>query len=240
MTLAVGPYVHRTATGPHGLPLSYWLPAGHAARYLRVLRHLPADLRWLESRLGRYPFESAGVVVVPGDSAMETQTLVTFGRRAWTSPAYAREVMVHELAHQWYGDTVTPADWSDLWLNEGMAMYLEAQWTVDRERAAWRDWMGFFRFHNRVDRQEQGGPGAYDKQMFATGCVYYCTATMYDALRRKIGDGPFWRLVRRWPQSHPDGNVDRAGFVALAEELGHRHLGRFFDTWLDSPTWPPA
>jgi aminopeptidase N len=88
-TLAVGPYVHRTATGPHGLPLSYWLPRSDAGRYLEALRYLPADLRWLEGRLGRYPFESAGVVVVPGRSAMETQTMVTFGSKTWGDPVDA-------------------------------------------------------------------------------------------------------------------------------------------------------
>lgn len=239
-TLAVGPYVHRKATGPHGLPLDYWLPRGDAASYLKVLRHVPADLRWLESKLGPYPFESAGVVVVPGDSAMETQTLVTFGEKTWASERRnPREVMVHELAHQWYGDTVTPSDWRDLWLNEGMATYLEAQWTVDRRLATWRGWLRYFRYYNKVARAEDGGPGDYDKDTFAQACPYYCTALMYDTLGKKIGERRFWKLVRQWPQSQPDSNVDRAGFVALAEKISHKNLDPFFKDWLNSPTWPP-
>ncbi|HEU5037862.1 MAG TPA: M1 family metallopeptidase [Nocardioides sp.] len=238
-TLAVGPYVHRTATGPRGLPLNYWLPKGHPDKYLDVLKHLPSDLRWLEQRLGPYPFESAGVVVVPGDSAMETQTLVTFGKKTWADPQQAREVMVHELAHQWYGDTVTPSDWSDLWLNEGMAMYLEARWSTEHTPLAWRDWVRYFRSANQSERAEQGGPGAYDKTMFATNCVYLCTSAMYEALRKRIGDDAFWALVRRWPQGRPDTNVDRVGFIALTERISGQDLGMFFDDWLNSPTWPP-
>ncbi|MBZ5738116.1 M1 family metallopeptidase [Nocardioides mangrovi] len=239
-TLAVGPYVHRTATGPHGLPLSYWLPRSDPERYLKVLRHLPADLRWLEDRLGRYPFESAGVVVVPGASAMETQTLVTFGAKTWAASEIPREILVHEVAHQWYGDTVTPSDWSDLWMNEGMAMYLEARWSASHGRAPWSAWTNYFSQRNRRDRAEQGGPGDYDPGMFASGCVYYCTSAMYEKLRGKIGNDAFWQLVQQWPQSQPDANVDRAGFAAMAEELSGQDLGDFFETWLTSPTWPPA
>jgi aminopeptidase N len=238
-TLAVGPYVHRRDIGPHGLPLNLWLPKGEVGKYLPVLRHLPADLRWLESKLGRYPFESAGVAIVPGDSAMETQTLVTFGRRAWTTPGHAREVMVHELAHQWYGDTVTPSDWSDLWMNEGMAMYLEARWSADHGVDSWPSWRYEFRFANQWAREEQGGPGAYDKHMFATTCVYECTSFMYEKLRARMGDGRFWTLVRRWPQGRLDTNADRAAFEALAERISGTDLSRFFDTWLNAPTWPP-
>ncbi|WP_343909986.1 M1 family metallopeptidase [Nocardioides aquiterrae] len=239
-TLAVGPYVHKKATGPHGLPLNYWLPRGTAAPYLKMLRHVPADLRWLESKLGPYPFESAGVVVVPGDSAMETQTLVTFGRKTWNNPRQdPREVMLHELAHQWYGDTVTPSDWRDLWLNEGMAMYLEAKWTVDHGMATWRAWLRYFRYYNKVARAQDGGPGNYDKDTFAQACPYYCTALMYDTLSRKIGERRFWKLVRQWPQSRLDTNVDRAGFIALAEKISHKNLDPFFKDWLNSRTWPP-
>jgi aminopeptidase N len=240
MTLAVGPYVHRRATGPHRLPLNFWLPRGDTARYLKALRHVGDDLRWLESKLGRYPFESAGVVMAPGSSAVETQTLVTFGRRSWRSAKSGRETLVHELAHQWWGDTVTPTDWRDLWLNEGMAMYLEARWSAEHTTARWRWWLSDFRYGNRVLRSEQGGPGAYDPSMFATGCVYYCTALMYDQLRKRVGNEQFWTIVRRWPQAHPDRNADRASFERFVEARTGDDLTRFFDRWLNAPVWPPA
>ncbi|KQW48379.1 hypothetical protein ASC77_06350 [Nocardioides sp. Root1257] len=240
VTLAVGPFAHRTATGPHGLPLSYWLPRGEVAHYLKALRHLPDDLRWLEARLGRYPFESAGVVVVPGASAMETQTLVTFGRQTWGRPIEARETMVHELAHQWWGDTVTPSDWRDLWMNEGMAMYLEARWSSEHTDITWRDWVQAFRGSNSFSREEQGGPGAYDPEMFATDCVYFCTALMYETLRKKVGDRDFWRIVRQWPQRTPDTNVTRAGFERYAERVTGDELTSFLDRWLNRKSWPMA
>ena len=105
--------------------------------------------------------------------------------------------------------------------------------------ATWRAWLQNFRYYNKVARAEDGGPGNYDKDTFAQACPYYCTALMYDTLRKKIGNHRFWKLVRRWPQSQPDANVDRAGFIAMAEEIGDRNLDRFFDDWLNSRTWPP-
>ena len=123
-TIAIGPYRKVDDVGPHGLPLTYWVPR-EGPSYLRTFRKSPLLLEWLESKLGPYPFRRAGVVVVPSESAMETQTLVTFGTgRLWWPPD-ARGVLLHEYAHQWYGDTVTPRDWRDMWLNEGFAMYLQ-------------------------------------------------------------------------------------------------------------------
>ena len=81
-----------------------------------------AALDWLEGLLGPYPFDSLGFVLVDSRSGMETQTMITLGTTDYTtSPA----VLVHEMAHQWYGDQVTPDDWRDVWMNEGMAMYLQ-------------------------------------------------------------------------------------------------------------------
>jgi aminopeptidase N len=238
VTLAVGPYAHRTDTGPGGLPLDFWVPRKDTARYMDVLRKMPRDLVWLEDKLGPYPFDHAGAVVVPGGSAMETQTLVTFGKRRFG--ADAREVMVHELVHQWYGDTVTPNDWTGLWLNEGMAMYLQARWNVEHTRTRWSAWRSDFEFVNFLFRDIDGPPAAYKRGRFAEACVYYCTALMYDNLRERLGNRTFYRLVREWPQTRPNSNASKATFVNWVESETGRELSRFFDRWLLSPTWPPS
>ena len=94
-------------------------------RLLRSLQQAPALLDWLEKRLGPYPFDSLGFVLVDSTSGMETQTMITLGRDPSDSDP---EVLVHEMAHQWYGDAVTPSDWRDVWMNEGMATYLQGAW----------------------------------------------------------------------------------------------------------------
>ena len=237
VTLAVGPYLHRRARGPRGLPVHYYVPRKDARTWLRPLRTMPRDLRWLERKLGRYPFDTAGAVVVPGDSAMETQSLVTFGRREYRSRD-VRQTMVHELVHQWYGDTVTPDDWTGLWLNEGMATYVEARWAARFRGDRWRDWARSFRSVNASFRPFDGPPAAYDPGRFGEICVYYCTAAMLDRLRTMLGARAFNRLVRRWPQTHLNATADRATYVAWVEAQTGRELSAFFDRWLLAKKWP--
>lgn len=143
-TIAIGPFRRYTQWGPHGLPLTYWVRDTDENR-LATLRRSPELLRWLEDRLGPYPFDRAGAVVVDSSSAMETQTLVTMGNEVRRSPREYRSVLLHEYAHQWYGDSVTPSTWKDLWLNEGFAMYLEARWNSDQgfiPMLRWRSYWG--------------------------------------------------------------------------------------------------
>jgi aminopeptidase N len=230
MTVAIGPYRRHTQTGPHGLPITYWVPRGHR-ELLRPLRRTPGSIRFLESMFGPYPFDRAGVVVVPADSAMETQTMVTLGRSYYArGPRGVRETVLHELAHAWYGDTITPRDWSDLWMNEGMAMYAEMRWTVARGWQTWRQWRG--EFTDPFWRSAFGPPGAYDRRDFGQVNVYYCTAAMWDALRTKVGNQRFAELIADWPQQHRDDNASRAELVAWFEAETGLELSDFFHRWL--------
>ena len=106
------------------------MPSGRPGAVDRAASTAPAGLDWLEERLGPYPFDSLGFLLVDSSSGMETQTMITLGATDYTtSPA----VLVHEIAHQWYGDQVTPDDWRDVWMNEGMAMYLQGCWQAEAD-----------------------------------------------------------------------------------------------------------
>jgi hypothetical protein len=139
--VAIGEYEATEATGPAELPITYW---SESQRPHRQLAESPQMLRWLVDLLGPYPFETAGVVVVPAASAMETQTMVTLGEGVLQDYEYGRTVVLHEYAHQWLGDAVTPDNWPDLWLNEGLTMYVQLLWEdhvgirgVDATIAGW-------------------------------------------------------------------------------------------------------
>jgi aminopeptidase N len=241
VTVAIGPYRRHTQTGPRGLPLTYWVPR-HRPGLLRPLLATPSAIRWLESRLGPYPFDRAGIVVVPSGSAMETQTLVTFGAENYRyGRRTVRQTVVHELAHAWYGDTVTPADWSDVWMNEGMATYLEARYSTSRGWSSWSAWRHEIEDQDALWRRLYGPPGAYDPDEFAQVNVYYSAARMLLRLRERIGAPTFDDLVRRWPQEHRSSVQDRSSYVEwLADRTGEdpQALRAWFDEWLTSPVPP--
>ncbi|WP_165969994.1 M1 family metallopeptidase, partial [Nonomuraea terrae] len=218
--------------GPRGIPITYWIRPRDVPRQLPVARRMPSIMRWLERKLGPYPFPSAGLVAT-SDSGMETQQMIALG------PLYMRpSVVAHELAHHWFGDTVTPRTWRDLWLNEGFAMYLEMQWYAEHEDGTIDDFIANIR---RVDgrlRQEAGPPGRYRRDSFGISNVYYGPAIMLHEIRKRLGDRRFFAMLRAWVQEHRNTTQDRASFTKWIKEHTGRDFTELIDTWLDSPTTP--
>lgn len=227
-TLAIAEYEKTEDTSASGIPLTYWTAPGDA-RALQAMRYTRKAIDWLEKKLGPYPFASLGSVVVDSESAMETQTMITYGNTAYSiSP----EVLVHEIAHQWYGDITTPSDWKDVWMNEGMAMYVQGVFeakqtnrTVDQVMDDWASYeVGY--------RTQAGPPGDYDPRTFGESNIYYGPALMWHELRKRIGDKKFWAMVRKWPTVHKMGNPTRETYLDWIEKETGEELSDFFDGWL--------
>jgi len=245
-TLAVARYTRIDAVGPHGLPITYWLRTGKDESLEPAVRRTPRLLAWLEERFGPYPFPTIGVVVVNSLSAMETQQMVTFGNgipaRATTGEALelVEDILLHEFAHQWFGDAVTPKDWRGMWLNEGWAMYAQWLWSVDQRGDTDAGWVAWARERDGVSRPVAGPPGNPHPEHFGENNVYAGPAFMLHQIHRTIGDPAFFALARDWVQTQRNQQVDRAGFVAFV----NRHTGRDFtsliNSWLDSPTTPAS
>jgi aminopeptidase N len=234
VTLAVGPYQETKATSSSGVPISYWTTPDET-ELLRSLQQAPALLDWLEKKLGPYPFDSLGFVIVDSTSGMETQTMITLGNDPSDSDP---EVLVHEMAHQWYGDEVTPSDWRDVWMNEGMAMYLQSTWQDEDWKLTRADSLSGWRGQERQSRRTAGPPGNYKPDHFAELNVYYGPAFMWDRLRTMIGDDAFWRLVRAWPAARAERSTGRDDYLGWIEQQTGRELSAFFEQWLMSPTTP--
>ncbi|WP_243059493.1 M1 family metallopeptidase [Nocardioides sp. SR21] len=236
VTVAIGEFTMTEDESASGLPMSYWTPADRPELIDRM-REAPAAVDWLEERLGPFPFDSLGYLVVDSSSGMETQTMITLGdTRYATSP----EVLVHEAAHQWYGDLVTPRDWRDVWMNEGMAMYLQGVWTAEHRGPSLEALMDEWATYDSTLRGDSGPPADYDPEDFGAANVYYIPAVMWDELRQRIGDDEFWRLVREWPQANAYGNAGYDDITAWWSEQTGEDLSAFFDTWLLSETTPAA
>ncbi len=231
VTLATGRFTQLKAESKSGIPLQVWAPP-QIEGLDRLFRQLTKAVDWDEDHLGPYPFDSLGLVVVEMDSAMETQTMLTLGDTPYTLSA---PVIAHESIHQWYGDTVTPSDWRDVWMNEGMTMYL--QWCFEADTSP----HGVTTIGSIVEEQKQyvpslikqGGPPAdYDPSGFGLSNIYIVPAVMWHRLRVKLGDAEFWRLVKKWPQDHHWTNADYDEITSWWSDQTGLDLQPYFDSWL--------
>jgi aminopeptidase N len=239
-TVVIGRY--RVTSSTHGgkpmitaIPQS--LPAdGAAARSLGRTGEI-AD--FLATQFGPYPFDAYGGVVVDDSRvhyALETQTRPVYGSgffRDGPNPT----VVVHELAHQWYGDSVALERWQDIWLNEGFATYAEWLWAEHEGRSTARQ--NFDRVYRDFDWSvPPGNPGP--TRLF-DDAVYQRGAMTLQALRETIGDPAFFGLLKSWAAEHRDGNVTTDEFIAAADRAaGGKDLGPLFQAWLFGTTRPPA
>lgn len=236
VTVAVGEFEETTDESPSGVPISYWTPPGRPDLVER-LDEAPAAMAWLEERLGPYPFDTLGIVVVPGRSGMETQTMITLGDNRY---ATAPEVIVHEIAHHWYGDTVTPVDWRDMWMNEGMATFLQGVWMSEHGGPPLDTLFDQWAEADADLRAEAGPPADYHPDYFGSSNVYYIPAVMWNELREDLGDEEFWRLAREWPAAHENANADYDEITTWWSEESGEDLRAFFDSWLLSEESPGA
>ncbi|MFE9413631.1 M1 family metallopeptidase [Streptomyces sp. NPDC006704] len=237
--------------GPHGLPIRDVVPAADRAKLEPWLRKTPGQIEWMERQVGAYPFETYGVLIAGASTGfeLETQTLTLFERSLFLRPEfpewYVDSIMVHELTHHWFGDSVSPRAWSDLWLNEGHATWYEARYAEEfgkrsmerRMREAYTQSDGWRAAGGPPAAPRPAGPG--QKIGIFRPIVYDGSALVLYALREEIGTRAFERLERRWVRDHRDSTASSADFVALASEIAGRDLSGFFKAWLYGEKTPP-
>jgi len=187
---------------------------------------------------GPYPFDRYGHVVVSGfPGALETQTMTLFGQ-AWIHSPFTEFVVAHELAHQWFGDSVSPATWRDIWLNEGFATYAELLWVEHLYGAVAMQADAASRYDDleRAPHALAGDPGT--DALFGIS-VYQRGGLTLHALRAEVGDETFFEILRTWAQRYALAVASTEDFISLSEELSDTDLGFLFDAWLFSAELPP-
>ena len=217
----------------------------------------PSQIDWMEDRVGRYPFDAYGSLVVRADLgfSLETQTLTVHAADLFDTDFWD-PTMLHELAHSWFGDSVSPFEWSDLWLNEGHASWYEFLYAEEKgelvddtigypDESGTRRWTSSCAPSTRTATNggTTGGrcaalPSSPDT-MFSFQ-VYHGGALVLYALRQVVGDATFQRIERAWVERNRDQSRSTADFIALASQVAHRDLSGFLRAWLYGDRTPPC
>ncbi|MFF4663515.1 M1 family metallopeptidase [Streptomyces sp. NPDC001282] len=244
-TLAIGKFDITTDTTADGLPVvnAYSKDLGANAGAARASIERTAEVaEWLTEVFGPYPFDALGGYSpnVTSGFALETQTRPFYSPKQFANGSNV-SVVVHELAHQWYGDSVSVKGWKDIWINEGFARYSQWLWSEKEGEGTARELADYtYALHPADDpfwTVKPGDPGPDDQ---FHGAVYDRGALALQALRDKLGDETFFELLKGWPAEHAYGNASVGDFVAYAERVSGTPLVGFFDTWLYQPSRPGA
>ncbi|WP_051900809.1 M1 family metallopeptidase [Streptomyces aureus] len=235
-TLAIGRYDVTRSTARNGLPVYVAVDPTQTGASKKVLGKIPEIMDWEEYNFGPYPFSSTGAIVDRPDDvgyALETQTRPVFPGAPDTA------TLVHELAHQWFGDSVTPKSWKDMWLNEGFATYAEWLWQEDHGGdSAQEIFESLYKgeYYEPVDSSEVWAFPPADPPSAAQISdppVYYRGAMVLQKIRQLVGDDTFYDIVQGWTAAHRHANADTAEFTAYVEKAApDKDFGGIWKDWL--------
>ena len=228
-----------TQTGPNGMLIRNYFPPDYPESLRTGFNVLPAAIDFFDDLFGTYPFDEYGVVISDNtapcntvDTALEVQSLSIH----CPSEVMASErVLIHELGHQWFGDSISLENWKDIWLKEGLAVYSEWLWESKNDpatlaRIAKADRSGFFDSPASVG--EPPPDGLYSIESYTGG------ALVMEALRLEVGHETFLNILKTYTERYRYGVAGTDEFIALAEEVSRRDLTTFFHRWLFSSQLP--
>jgi aminopeptidase N len=247
VSIAVSDYVRieEQYDGPAGpIDLRHFVFPEDEADAREDMSILPEMLDFCGDLFGPYPFtgQPFGIAEIPWDEAMEHPTAVSYGDVLITGTHQFDNVLMHELAHMWFGDMISPVDWTHVWLNEGFATYAEALWAEHllgpnglSNFMSSRDWGHGYGWDTLVRNPDNDDPPYYFRTI-----AYHKGAWVLHMLRRWLGDETFFAAVTDYlndPQLR-FGTAHSLDFQRICEEVSGQDLAWFFDQWLYRTTYP--
>ncbi|WP_243844464.1 M1 family metallopeptidase [Salinibacterium sp. ZJ454] len=234
-TVQIGYYsAHPLTTAPLGqVPMKAWIPSDLGHEFASDFADQPAMMEAFERMFGPYPFPDYTVVVTDDDLEipLEAHGMSIFGRNHVDGLKGEYRLVAHELAHSWFGNSLTAASWQHIWLHEGFACYAEWLWAEDSGR--WSAHRLATHYWTKLSTQHQdfliGDPGP---ELMFDDRVYKRGALTLHALRLTMGDDAFFAMLRAWTVRHRHGTVTTEQFMEHAAGFTARPLGRLFRAWL--------
>lgn len=249
VVVAVGVLSELTGESPDGVPLRSYMEPEFSVRTNQAFAKMGDIIDYFSEIVGPYPFDAAGGLVIDGPFgfALETQSLPIFDSDIIMSPLRTSETfLAHELAHQWFGDSISPATWRDIWLNEGFATYLSWLWFEHSAGEAvfsgvveqYYDGLAQIRPPSVVTDETPvtGDPGV--AALFSSQVVYTRGALTLHALRLTVGDDAFFEILQTYYARFTYGNATIDDFITVAEEVSGESLDNLFNAWLYDPVLP--
>ncbi|HNK63970.1 MAG TPA: M1 family metallopeptidase, partial [Anaerolineales bacterium] len=242
-TININDFDVETMTSTGGVPIRNYYAASLPDGVNEPFARQGEMIDYFSEIFGPYPFEVYGALVMDIEfgAALENQTLSIFGVDMvnLNDIEETELVVAHELSHQWFGDSVSVADWSDIWLNEGFATYSEGLWVEHTQGRSGLDGWARFLYQEVRDNPDYfpppGDPAGDD--LFNSG-VYIRGGLTLHALRLKVGDEAFFKILKTYYGRHQYGNATTDDFIQVAEEVSGDDLQEFFDLWLYNETIP--
>jgi len=230
-------YTLEEGQGPHGIKMRNYFPPGYPEDLKSNFDAMPEMLEYFSGLFGPYPFDVYGVVITaqqpfcPG--ALEGQTLSIHCPDSVMADEY---VIAHEIAHQWFGDSVSLENWQDLWLKEGLASY--AGWLWEHRHEDLDTFTAFVgerkqSFTLTTPIAQPAADSLYGAEAYIGGAIFF------HALRLQVGDPAFFEALRKYAEGYRHGNASVDEFIEVVAAASGQEMDAFFTDWLTVTTLPP-
>lgn len=250
MIFAAGQFAEIKSTDPAITPLAYYVPQTDAAFAAKGFGAAAPSLKLFSETVAPYPYEKLALIVGATQfGGMENSGAIVFASNLFTPRADAKisptfgvrkgivEVTAHEIAHQWFGDSVTESTWSDLWLSEGFATYFAGVFLQKHEgEAAFREYMKEAADQVLQFEQQQRLPlhdtETEDLFKLLNANNYQKGAWVLHMLRAQLGDDVFFRGIRDYYTAHKGGTASSEDLRRALEKASGLKLQTFFASWV--------